>query len=101
MKYREAITALHRDAIIFATNPLENTNNPVDPPPNLAFLEICAEFSNKLLNQDKKMAFQFLDRVLTMGRLSPRGSEWEPLLIYRNSLLHGETDLPPHTARSV
>merc|ERR1712071_665171 len=67
LKNREAITALHRDAILFATNPLENPNDPTGPPPNLTFLEIAAEFTNKLLKQDKKMVLQFLDRILTMG----------------------------------
>ena len=100
VKNREAITALHRDGIIFATNPLENRNNPIGPPPNLGFLEICGEFSNKLLKQEKKVVLQFLDRMLTMGRLSPR-REWEPLLFYRNSLVHGETDPSPHSVRSA
>lgn len=99
LKNREAITALHRDAILFATNPLENPNDPTGPPPNLAFLEIAAEFTNKLLKQDKRMVLQFLDRILTMGMPSSRGEEWQPLLLYRNSLVHGETDLPPQTAR--
>lgn len=99
LKNREAITALHRDGILFATNPLENPNDPTGPPPNLAFLEIMAEFTNKLLKQDKRMVLQFLDRILTMGMPSSRGEEWQPLLLYRNSLVHGETDLPPQTAR--
>ena len=30
-----------------------------------------------------------------MGMPSSRGEEWQPLLLYRNSLVHGETDLPP------
>jgi cohesin complex subunit SA-1/2 len=76
VKNREAITALHRDGIIFATNPFENPNNQIGPPRNLAFLEICREFSNKLLKQDTKVVLQFLDRMLIMGRLSPR-REWE------------------------
>jgi len=99
LKNREAITALHRDAILFATNPLENPNDPTGPPPNLTFLEIAAEFTNKLLKQDKKMVLQFLDRILTMGMPSSRGEEWQPLLLYRNSLVHGETDMPTQTAR--
>jgi cohesin complex subunit SA-1/2 len=92
LKNREAITALHRDAILFATNPLENPNDPTGPPPNLAFLEIGAEFTNKLLKQDKRMVLQFLDRILTMGMPSSRGEEWQPLILYRNSLA-------PQTAR--
>lgn len=99
LKNREAITALHRDGVLFATNPLENPNDPTGPPPNLAILEILAEFTNKLLKQDKRMVLQFLDRILTMGMPSSRGEEWQPLLLYRNSLVHGESDLPPQTAR--
>jgi cohesin complex subunit SA-1/2 len=99
VKNREAIAALHRDAILFATNPPKNSNDPTGPPPNLAFLEIAAEFTKKLLKQDKRTVLQFLDRVLTVERLSSRGREWEPLVLYRNTLVHGETDLPPQTAR--
>ncbi|EFX88480.1 putative stromalin antigen protein, SA-D [Daphnia pulex] len=98
VKNREAITALHRDAILFATNPPKNPNDPTGPPPNLAFLEIAAEFTKKLLKQDKRTVLQFLDR-LTVERHSSRGREWEPLMLYRNPLVHGETDLPPQTSR--
>lgn len=57
MKNREAITALHREGILFAVNPLENPADPTGPPPNLAFLEILTEFTNKLLKQDKKVVY--------------------------------------------
>ena len=30
---------------------------------------------------------------------SSKGEDWQPLLLYRNSLLHGETDQPLPTAR--
>lgn len=30
---------------------------------------------------------------------SSRGEDWQPLLLYRNSLLHGETDAIPTTSK--
>jgi hypothetical protein len=30
---------------------------------------------------------------------SSRGEDWQPLLLYRNSLLHGETDQVPVTSK--
>jgi cohesin complex subunit SA-1/2 len=55
VRNREAITALHREGILFAVNPLENSADPTGPPPNLPFLEILTEFTNKLLKQDKRV----------------------------------------------
>ena len=56
VKNREAITALHREGILFAVHPADPPNpDPAAPPPNLPFLEILAEFTNKLLKQDKKV----------------------------------------------
>ena len=45
-----------------AVNPLENPDDPTAPPPNLSFLEILTEFSNKLLKQDKKVVLNYLDK---------------------------------------
>ncbi|KAB7499233.1 Cohesin subunit SA-1, partial [Armadillidium nasatum] len=55
VKNREAVTALHREGILFSVSPLENPNDPTGPPPNLLFLEILTEFTNKLLKQDKRV----------------------------------------------
>ena len=33
------------------------------------------------------------------GMPSSRGEDWQPLLLYRNSLLHGETDQLPVTSK--
>ncbi|KAJ8926732.1 hypothetical protein NQ314_020849 [Rhamnusium bicolor] len=91
VKNREAITALHRAGILFAVTGAENnSDDPTGPPPNLPFLEILTEFTNKLLKQDK--------RYFT-GMPSSRGEDWQPLLLYRNSLLHGETDQLPTTSK--
>ena len=53
-KNREALAALHKEGIQFTFNTIENPDNPLGQPPNLPFLEILSEFSNKLIRQDKK-----------------------------------------------
>ena len=53
IKNRDAITALHREGILFSVNPPQNPNDPTGPPPNLAFLEILYDLTSKLLKQDK------------------------------------------------
>lgn len=45
---------LFREGILFSLTPLTNPNDPKGIPPNLAFLEILCEFTNKLMKQDKK-----------------------------------------------
>merc|ERR1712021_315295 len=47
LKNREAVTALHREGILVAVNPLENLDDPAGAPPNLAFLEILTDFTGK------------------------------------------------------
>lgn len=99
VKNREAITALHRAGILFAVQGAEAPEDPTGPPPNLPFLEILTEFTNKLLKQDKRVVLTFLDRRITAGMPSSRGEDWQPLLLYRNSLLHGESDVQPTTSK--
>ncbi|KAF7278077.1 stromal antigen isoform X2 [Rhynchophorus ferrugineus] len=100
LKNREAITALHRAGILFAVTGAENIEDPSGPPPYLPFLEILTEFTNKLLKQDKKVVMSFLDKRIHPGLRNSRSDDWQPLLLYRNSLLHGETDaLPPTTSK--
>lgn len=60
----------------------------------ILFLEVLNEFSHKLLKQDKKVILNFLDRRIS-SLLSNRSEECQPLSLYRNSLLHGETDHAP------
>ncbi|GJQ69799.1 putative STAG domain protein [Trypoxylus dichotomus] len=99
VKNREAITALHRAGILFAVSGAETSEDPTGPPPNLPFLEILTEFTNKLLKQDKRVVLSFLDRRIATGMPSSRGEDWQPLLLYRNSLVHGETDVVPTTSK--
>ena len=53
IKNREAVTGLHRAGILFAALFSSNGDDSIVPP-NLLFLEILNEFTNKLLKQDKK-----------------------------------------------
>ncbi|XP_066593288.1 cohesin subunit SA-1 isoform X2 [Prorops nasuta] len=100
VKNREAIAALHHAGILFAITPPDGIElDPTGPPPNLPFLEILSEFTNKLLKQDKPVVLNFLDKRLQAGMPSSRGEDWQPLLLYRNSLLHGETDQVPVTSK--
>ncbi|CAH0773701.1 unnamed protein product [Bemisia tabaci] len=99
VKNREAITVLHREGILFAVSTLEQENDPTGPPLNLPFLEILTEFTNKLLKQDKRIVLQYLDRRISAGMPSSRGEDWQPLVMYRNSLVHGESDQMPQTSK--
>lgn len=99
LKNRESVTQLHREGILYSVNPLENPNDPTGPPPNLAFLEITAEFTNKLLKQDKKVVLSYLDKRITNAVPTSHGEDWQPLHLYRNSLVHGEGDLPTITSK--
>jgi cohesin complex subunit SA-1/2 len=99
LKNREAVTGLHREGILTAVNPLENPGDPTGPPPNLPFLELLTEFTNKLLKQDKKVVLTYLDKRIAGGMPNSRGEDWQPLLMYRNSLVHGEGEVPTTTSR--
>ena len=65
LKNREAVTELHREGILFSVTPIENPNDPTGPPPNIAFLEIVTEFTNKFLKQDKKVVLNYLDKRIS------------------------------------
>lgn len=98
VKNRDAVAALHREGILYTVTPLENPTDPLGPPPNLAFLEILAEFTNKLMKQDKKVVLNYLDRHIQASMPGTRSEDWQPLIIYRNSLVHGEAEQPPPRA---
>jgi cohesin complex subunit SA-1/2 len=61
----------------------------------LCFLlnELCIKILIKICS------LTFLDRRIAAGMPSSRGEDWQPLLMYRNSLVHGETDQPPVTSK--
>ncbi|XP_026468495.1 cohesin subunit SA-1-like [Ctenocephalides felis] len=99
VKNREAVTALHRSGILFSVTAVDECDDPTRAPSRLPFLEILNEFTNKLLKQDKRVVLSFLERRINDGMPSSRTDEWQPLFIYRNSLLHGETDAAPVTSK--
>lgn len=98
IKNREPVIALHRAGILFAVGDVPE--DPVAAPTRLLFLEVLNEFNNKLLKQDKKVILSFLDRRISPAMPSSRAEEWQPLALYRNSLLHGETDQAPVAKRA-
>lgn len=53
------MAALHREGVLFAVGTDEGIiqDDPSVPPPHVAFLEILAEFTNKLLKQDKRIVY--------------------------------------------
>ncbi|RWS24871.1 cohesin subunit SA-1-like protein [Leptotrombidium deliense] len=98
-KNRDAVAALHREGIHFTFNTVENPENPLGPPPNLPFLEILSEFSNKLIRQDKKTVLMYLDRYVKNALPGVHNDEWQPLMSYRSSLMqHNEFDIPLNRA---
>ncbi|XP_017860100.1 PREDICTED: cohesin subunit SA-1 [Drosophila arizonae] len=97
LKNRESVAAIHRGGIYFAAN--KQPDDPVRAPTRILFLEVLNEFNYKLLKQDKKVIMAFLDKVIPPGMPSSRAEEWQPLILYRNSLLHGETDQAPVVTR--
>ncbi|KAL3194332.1 hypothetical protein MRX96_016455 [Rhipicephalus microplus] len=94
VKNRDSVAALHREGIIFACTPFENPLNPLGPPPNLPFLELLCEFTNKLMKLDKKVVLQYLDRHVQAKLPASRADDWQPLILYRTSLVHGEAEQP-------
>ncbi|KAM4662683.1 cohesin subunit SA-2 [Discoglossus pictus] len=91
LKTREAIAMLHKDGIEFAFKE-PSPQGEVHPPLNMAFLDILSEFSSKLLRQDKKTVYAYLEKFMTFQMSLRREDVWLPLMSYRNSLLAGGDD---------
>ncbi|XP_063288178.1 cohesin subunit SA-2 [Pelobates fuscus] len=91
LKTREAIAMLHKDGIEFAFKE-PSPQGDVHPPLNMAFLDILSEFSSKLLRQDKKTVYAYLEKFMTFQMSLRREDVWLPLMSYRNSLLAGGDD---------
>ncbi|NXY27784.1 STAG2 protein, partial [Pomatorhinus ruficollis] len=85
VKSRESIAMIHKEGIEFAFQGATGVDGKCLPP-NLSFLIIITEFSNKLLKPDKRLVYSYLQRYITEP-LPRRGDEWQPLVWYRNSLL--------------
>jgi len=92
-KNRDAVARLHIEGQMFAVNrtAVNVAMDPHEPPPNFAFLEILAEFSAKLMKQDKKTVVSHLDKLIAENVMTQQVTdEWHALGVYRQSLLHGE-----------
>ncbi|CAG5123705.1 unnamed protein product, partial [Candidula unifasciata] len=102
IKNREAVATMHTEGIQFSLSPFENPDKgPNAAPPNLAFLEVLCEFTNKLMKQDKRTVVNYLDKQVE-GRIPQnRGDDWQPFFTYRNSLMQGEADWNPITLKQA
>ncbi|XP_052214972.1 cohesin subunit SA-1-like isoform X2 [Dreissena polymorpha] len=101
VKNREAVAAMHRDGILFS---LANTdpNDLSKAPPNIAFLEVLCEFTNKLMKMDKKTVLNYLDKQMAgIPPIQRNADEWNPLFTYRNSLVQGEHEIHPITLKQA
>ncbi|NXJ76223.1 STAG2 protein, partial [Trogon melanurus] len=85
VKSRESVAMIHKEGIEFAFQGATGVDGKCLPP-NLSFLLIISEFSNKLLKPDKRLVYAYLQRYVAEP-LPCRGDEWQPLVSYRNSLL--------------
>ncbi|NXP77167.1 STAG2 protein, partial [Ramphastos sulfuratus] len=85
VKSRDSVTMIHKEGIEFAFQGATRGDGKCLPP-NLSFLLVIIEFSNKLLKPDKRLVYAYLQRYITEP-LPCRGDEWQPLIWYRNSLL--------------
>ncbi|KFO84982.1 Cohesin subunit SA-2, partial [Buceros rhinoceros silvestris] len=85
VKSRESVAMIHKEGIEFAFQGATGVDGKCLPP-NLSFLLIISEFSNKLLKPDKRLVYSYLQRYVAEP-LPCRGDEWQPLICYRNSLL--------------
>ncbi|XP_067997205.1 cohesin subunit SA-2-like isoform X1 [Melanerpes formicivorus] len=90
VKSRESVAMIHKEGIEFAFQGAAGGDGKCLPP-NLSFLLIISEFSNKLLKPDKRLVYAYLKRYITEP-LPCRGDEWQPLISYRNSLLINEDE---------
>lgn len=90
VKSRESVAMIHKEGIEFAFQGAAGVDGKCLPP-NLSFLLIISEFSNKLLKPDKRLVYAYLQRYITEP-LPCRGDDWQPLIFYRNSLLANEDE---------
>ncbi|XP_074069781.1 cohesin subunit SA-2-like isoform X2 [Macrotis lagotis] len=100
MNSRESIAMIHKEGIDFA---FHGNSQDIDYylPPNLTFLAIISEFSNKLLKPDKKLVYYYLQEFVTDHMLlTCKGEKWHPLYCYRSSLIGTDDDAESTIASS-
>ncbi|KAM6978191.1 cohesin subunit SA-2 [Tautogolabrus adspersus] len=86
VKFRECVVMIHRNGIEFVFQEFSQT--PETPTPlYLYYLAILSEFSSKLLKPDKKTVFSYLQKHTAEHVIDLREECWQPLILYRASLL--------------
>ncbi|KAK9538177.1 hypothetical protein VZT92_005729 [Zoarces viviparus] len=86
IKFRECVVVIHRNGIEFVFQEFGQTPD-APTPPYLSYLTILGEFSSKLLKQDKKIVFSYLQKHTVEHIVDLREECWQPLVYYRASLL--------------
>ncbi|PAA68029.1 hypothetical protein BOX15_Mlig017969g1, partial [Macrostomum lignano] len=85
-KVRELMRCLHEEGVKFALADWDPASPAAAAPPhNLAFFDVLAEFSNKLLREDKAQLAQWL-RTGWQVRTNGLGPQWQSLIYYLSSL---------------
>jgi len=100
VKNRDAVAAMHKEGIVFGLGSHDNPHMANGAPANVAFLEILAEFTSKLMRQDKKTVLAFLDKYIS-GLHVEDTETWSPLMTYRSGLLMGEEGHEGGTGRKA
>ncbi|XP_053162880.1 cohesin subunit SA-2-like [Hemicordylus capensis] len=90
VKSRESVAMIHKEGIEFACQGAAGMEGKCLPP-NLNFLIILSEFSNKLLKPDKRLVYSYLLRYIPEAAFSS-GDSWYSLSWYRSSLLASEDE---------
>lgn len=86
VKSREAIFAIHQEAVKYA-NEINLERNQQKAPTNIAFLEVIIEFSSRLLPQDKRTLSAELDKLFAKRANKIESNNWMPYYTYRISLM--------------
>ncbi|ETE62852.1 Cohesin subunit SA-2, partial [Ophiophagus hannah] len=90
VKSRESVAMIHKEGIEFAFQGATGMEGKCLPP-NLNFLIILSEFSNKLLKPDKRLVYSYLLRYVPETALCKEDT-WYSLAWYRTSLLASDDE---------
>ncbi|XP_025131264.3 cohesin subunit SA-3 isoform X8 [Bubalus bubalis] len=88
LQNRDLVVMLHKEGIKFSLSEVPPAGSSSQPP-NLAFLELLAEFSPRLFHQDKQLLLSYLEKCLQRVSQAP-GRPWGPVTTYCHSLSPGE-----------
>ncbi|XP_070607004.1 cohesin subunit SA-2-like isoform X2 [Erythrolamprus reginae] len=90
VKSRESVAMIHKEGIEFAFQGAAGMEGTCLPP-NLNFLIILSEFSNKLLKPDKRLVYSYFLRYVPETALCKEDT-WHSVAWYRMSLLASDDD---------